>query len=209
MNKIKCGQGLRVVGRRRGLESPRHHFWPQKIDKKHWIVWQCTLNTRAHAHTHTLFLVWGSCCLQEDQNVLGQLAQAGLGAHAPPEKNWKTGAKSCKFMHSGSRNRVIAAWFAHKSTPKIQKQKKIARLSGPLWPGGRVLPNPPPPPPNPFGMALLQLVNFFAQREVSLLSFCRHKRLTEALPSWRRWWYVPDIISYVQLRFKQVRAPFW
>ena len=32
--KKKCGQGLRIVGRRRGLESPRRHFRPQKLDIK-------------------------------------------------------------------------------------------------------------------------------------------------------------------------------
>ena len=29
-----CGQGLRLVGWRRALESPRRHFRPQKMDIK-------------------------------------------------------------------------------------------------------------------------------------------------------------------------------
>ena len=52
-------------------------------------------------------------CLGEAQALLG-----GPG-HASPGKFWKNGAKSCNFMHSGSKNRVIAAWSAHKKYTEI------------------------------------------------------------------------------------------
>ena len=51
----------------------------------------------------------GSFCFQADQNVLGlsRGSSRGVRGHAPPGKFWKNGAKSCNFMHSGSKSRVI------------------------------------------------------------------------------------------------------
>ena len=48
---------------------------------------------------------------------------SGVPGHAPPGKFWKNGAKSCNFMHSSSKNRVIAAWSAHKKYTEIKNNK--------------------------------------------------------------------------------------
>ena len=67
----------------------------------------------------------GSFCFQADQNVLGRSPSSsrGSGGMLPRGKFWKNGAKSCNFMHSGSKNRVIAAWSAHKKCTEIRKKK--------------------------------------------------------------------------------------
>ena len=79
VKKKKCGKGLLLVGRRRGLESPRGHFRPQKSTKNHWIAWQCTFKTWVcitmiephlpHLHTSSS---WASCVivlLKSDSSV--------------------------------------------------------------------------------------------------------------------------------------------
>ena len=52
---------------------------------------------------------WTKMCLGKAQALLG-----GLGA-CFPIKFWKNGAKSCDFMHSGSKHRVIAVWSTHEN----------------------------------------------------------------------------------------------
>ena len=73
-------------------------------------------------------------CLGEAQALL--LSSRGVRGHAPPGKFWKNGAKSCNFMHSGSKNRVIAAWSAHKKYTEIKKKINFVRLSGPCGHAG-------------------------------------------------------------------------
>ena len=57
-------------------------------------------------------------CLGKAQAVLGE-----SGGMFPREKFWKTEPNPANFVHSGSKNRVIAAWSAHKKYTENQKKK--------------------------------------------------------------------------------------
>ena len=83
--------------------------------------------TRVQTGGFFLFSGGPKCAWAKAQALLGG---GGSGGMLPPGKFWKNGAKSCNFMHSGSKNRVIAAWSAHKKYTEIKKIKFV-RLSGP------------------------------------------------------------------------------
>ena len=91
----------------------------------------------------------GSCCLQADQlNLLGWSPSPARGVRAcsPGEKFGKMEPiPACLCILE-----VKSEWLQNSLLTKmIQKIEKrfFGRLSGPLWPGGRVLPIPRPPPP--------------------------------------------------------------
>ena len=95
-------------------------------------------------------------CLDEAQVLVG-----GPG-HAPPGKFWKNGAKFCNFMHSGSKNRVITAWSAHKSTQKLKKENSFAGSADLV--AAREGSSEPPEPPLGTGLSLISRIATTARR---------------------------------------------